>query len=72
MSCGGCFDCLCNHCANNVDGDHTWDEMEYLCYNCDEERRWVGKCEFYKPTQKHIEQQAEKRRKNFKVLQGGK
>ena len=66
--CGSCFGCLCNHCANNVISDHTPEEIELFCYNCDEQHGWIDDCLLYKPTRKYIEQQAMKRRKSFMVI----
>lgn len=68
-----CADCLCNHCANNVEtGDSCTGEAKIFCFFCDEckwfdgnpsnkdMRRW--KCEQFVITQ----QQAERLRKKIR------
>lgn len=84
----GCYECLCNFCANSCELEAeyiTAGECDLFCYNCDECRhydgdlvkrsRWTKDCPHYKEAQKHAENRrrvAEKRRKDFVVLKGGK
>ncbi len=38
-----CVNCLCQYCANNVEGDKVKSgEMQEPCYNCDECRVYYG------------------------------
>lgn len=60
--CGGC---ICNKCANDVNGRGKPDEMVFPCYNCDNCRWYNGspnmnynkrsECESFKITDYHAE-----------------
>lgn len=72
IPCGGC---ICNKCANDVNGRYTPGEMEEPCFNCEECREYDGdyrnkscnkktECESFKMTNYH----AALNRKNIKLL----
>ncbi len=87
-----CYGCKCNTCANSVElGPPYWTpgEGDFLCFTCDECRRYDGNwgkksqwrpdCERYKIPKKLIEAhrraaewEAEKLRRQFRVIKGGK
>lgn len=37
-----CANCLCQYCANNVEGDIKPGEMQEPCFNCDDCRAYDG------------------------------
>lgn len=39
-----CANCLCQYCANNVEGDIKPGEMQEPCFNCDDCREYDGEC----------------------------
>lgn len=69
--CGGC---ICNKCANNVDGCYKPGEMKEPCFNCDDcmnysgdrnlKDNWKSECKAFIITNYH----AEKNRERIKLL----
>jgi len=76
-----CANCLCQYCVNNV--EEVWDrvkpeEVQGSCFNCDECRFYSGD-RMLKSKRKEkcgnfvmSDYGAERNRKKFKVLRGGK
>lgn len=83
-----CHSCKCNYCARSCElfsGYFTPGEVgdiEKVCYTCDEckwwdgdhrkRSLWRGECQGYMEAAKYTEATAAARRRNFKVLPGGK
>lgn len=74
-----CESCLCDTCANNLEGLHiTAEEIQVECFVCDECFHFghdAGKksnrhqeCPLYRKTKYHINQQAKKNRQKIKLI----
>lgn len=68
-----CYDCICNHCANNPEcADNCTGEMDELCCACESCKHYDGsgvenwryECSRYKITNQY----AEKKRKRFQIM----
>lgn len=74
-----CDNCLCNTCANNLEGLYiTAEEIQVECFACDECFHYdldAGKksnqhqeCPFYRETKYHINQRARRNRRKIKLI----
>lgn len=76
-----CANCLCQYCANNV--EEIWDkvkpeELRESCFNCDDCRTFTGRGDHREHLREYChkfvlsEYGAERNRKKFKAVSGGK
>lgn len=84
----GCYGCKCNFCARNCELFSEYftpgeiSDVSEVCYTCDDCRYFDGdyqkksmfrkQCDGYREAAKYTEKAAISRRRNFRLIKGGK